>query len=245
MALVNFDEVLKAVKSRSFKDEKLQALESSLSSCYGYLSAGQVAELVKEFPFDDDKVKAVTICAPRMASATCEEAAHILRVFSFGDGKIQALELIVGHITNNNVTALNSVLSFSSEKERAREIIENRRFVGVPSGTAPPMGYFSGMQAPGGQYPGPGQPQYPGQGVFPGGPYAPGQQYYPPPGQVPSYYPSGVAPPPGSYPYNAGPAVGGMMGSGTGAFAPPYGHGVQPTSFGGYPHPGYHYPPPR
>ena len=52
---MDFDEVLEAVKSRTFNDEKLQVFESSLSSCHGYLSAEQVAQsqLVKEFPFDD------------------------------------------------------------------------------------------------------------------------------------------------------------------------------------------------
>ena len=233
----SFENIRTAVRGRNFKDEKLDALRSTLSCSYGYLSADQVAQLVPEFTFDDDKEKAVEICAPRMFSITCEQAASILRVFSFDKSKIKALEAIASHITDNNLSTLESAFSFPSDRNRAREILMNQHRAGpqpgLPSqpgaypGLAPLPGGFPGMAPPQGSYPVPapypGSSPYPGQSPYPAGPYGgtcppPGHNPYLPPGQAPPQYPTGTVPPPASQyptgtvpppaPYPGGPAVG-------------------------------------
>ena len=217
----SFNNIIRDVKAQHFKDEKLNAIRSSLSCSYGYLSADQVAQLVKEFPFDDERVKCVEICAPRMYGTTCDQAASILRVFPFDESKTQALEIIAGHITDNNLSALDSAFSFLSDRQRAREILMNRtpsgpRVPGLPPqpgvypGAGPMPGGFPGMAAqPGGfpvpaPYPGaspyPGQSPYPTPGSFGGGGMCPpGPSPYAPPGAA--QYPTGSIPPPGGPQY--------------------------------------------
>ena len=234
MDSTSFENIKTAIQGRNFKDEKFDALKSTLSCSYGYLSAEQVAQLVPEFSFDDDKEKVVEICAPRMYSITCEQATSILGVFSFDKSKIKALEAIACHITDNNLAALDSAFDFSSDRERAKEILMNRPRsgmqpgfppqAGVYPGAGPPPGAFSGMVPQPGGYPTsvpyPGPSPYPGQSPYPGaGPYGgtcpPGQYPYgqPGPGAVHPQYPPGAVPPqyppPGGY-YAYQPGGGGQ-----------------------------------
>ncbi|XP_078370981.1 uncharacterized protein LOC144654655 [Oculina patagonica] len=242
----SFENIKRAVNEQSFKDEKLDALKSTLACSYGYLSADQVAEIVPEFTFDDDKVKAVEICAPRMYSITCEQAASIMGVISFDKSKIKALEAIACHITDNNLSAFDSVLDFSSDKDRAREILMNRPHSGPQPGfppqagaypsVGPPPGGFPGMAPQHGGYPAqapyPGASPYPGQSPYPGaGPYGGMCPPYgqPVPGAAPPQYATGTVPPPTGFPGGA------MMG--------PMSHGPQYPPPGGYPQPGYPYQP--
>jgi len=225
MDSTSFEDIKSAVQGRNFKDEKLDALKSTLSCSYGYLSAEQVAQLLPEFSFDDDKENVVEICAPRMYSINCEQATSILGVFSFDKSKIKALEVIACHIVDNNLAALDSAFDFSSDRERAKEILVNRPRSGMQPGlppqlypgTGPPPGGFPGMVLqPGGcpvPAPYPGQPPYAGQSPYPGagppgGMCPPGQYPYgqPGPGAVHPQYPPGTVPPQytppgGYYPY--------------------------------------------
>ena len=262
----SFENIRRAVKEQNFKNEKLDALRSTLACAYGHLSAEQVAQLLPEFSFDDDKEKAVEVCALRMYSITCEQAATILRGFSFDKSKIKALEAIARHITDNNLGALDSALSFAKDRNRAKEILMNRSQPGpvVYPGAGPAPEAFSGMVPQAGRYPGPapypGPSPYPGQSPYPGaGQYGgmcpPGQSPYAPAGQgmVPPQYPTGAVPPPTSqFPGGAMGAMQGMMDATAGAMMkgmndmfgyPPQG-GYYPSP-GGYPQPGYPYQPPK
>ena len=259
----SFENIKRAVKERNFKDEKLDALKSTLSCSYGYLSAEQVAQLLPEFSFDDDKEKAVEVCAPRLYSITCEQAASILRGFSFDKSKIKALEAIACHITDNNLGALDSAFSFARDRNRAKEILMNRSQPGLPPqagvypGAGPPPGGFHGMVPQAGGYPAqapyPGQSPYLGQSPYPGaGPYGgmcpPGPSPYAPASQGMTHpqYPTGTVPPPTSFPGAMG-AMQGMMNATAGAmmkgmndmFGPAPHQGHQYTPQGGYfPSPG-------
>ena len=232
----SFENIKRAVEAQHFKDEKLDAIRTSLSCSYGYLSADQVAQLVREFSFDDERLKTVEICAPRLYSMTCEQAASILGVFSFDKSKTKALEVIARHITDNNLAALDSVLSFSSDRDRAREILMNRTPSGPQPGPPPQPGAggFPGMPPQPGGFPGmapqpggfpapyPGAPPFPGQSPYGPGSYGGGGY----PGAAPPQYPTGAAPLPGA-PFGVPPQ---------GGYCPP------PA---GYPQMGYPYQPPR
>ena len=227
MDSASFENIKSAVQVQNFKDEKLDALKSTLSCSYGYISTEQVAQLLPEFSFDDDKEKAVEICAPRMYSITCEQATSILGVFSFDKSKIKALEVIACHITDNNLAALDSAFDFSSDRERAKEILVNRPRSGMQSGFPPQAGVYPGAGPPPGGFPGmvpqpggyprtapyQGQSPYPVQSPYPGayGGMCPGQYLYGQPGPcaVHPQYPPGTVPPQyqppgGYYPYQPG-----------------------------------------
>ena len=224
----SFQNIKRAVDERSFKDEKLDALRSTLSCSYGYLSADQVAQLVSEFSFDDDREKVVEICAPRMYSITCEQAASIMRVFSFDKSKIKVLEVIVRHITDNNLSALDSALNFSRDRDRAREILMSRSHSGLQPGF--PAGGFPGMAPQPGGYPAP-------------APY-PGQASYGQPGPVPPHmdYPGGALSAMGTM-MNATAGAAGAMMKGMGDMFGPQGP-QNPPQGGFYQPPGAYYPPP-
>ena len=228
MDSTSFENIKSAIQGRNFKDEKLDALRSTLACTYGYLSAEQVGQLLPEFSFDDDKENVVEICAPRMFSITCEQATSILGVFSFSKSKIKALEAIAYHIADNNLAALDSALDFPSDRERAKEILMNRPRSGMQPGlppqvypsAGPPPGGFAGVVLQPGGYPAPapysGPSPYPGQSPYPrAGPYGgmcPPSQYpygQPGPGVVHLQYPPGIVPPQypphgGYYPYQPG-----------------------------------------
>lgn len=236
----NFDNITRAVKAQHFKDQKLEALRTSLGCSYGYLSADQVAELVKEFPFDDERLKCVEICAPRLYGTTCDQAATILRIFSFDKSKTQALEFIASRITDNNLVALEGAFNFPSDKQRAREILMNRTPFGSPPpgppkqpGCPPQPGVYPTGPYPTGPVPGsfPGMPpqtgQYPVPAPYPGAPTYPGQNPY----QMPGSYGA----PPGMYPYPGQ----GVAQYPTGNVPPPGGPQFPPQ--GGFPRPGYPY----
>lgn len=252
MDLSSFQNIKKAVKKQSLKNKKLDALKSTLACSHGYLSADQVAQLVSEFNFKDDKVKAAEICAPRMCSITCEQAASILRTFNFADSKIKALEAIACHITDNNLSALDKTLNFSKDRERAREIVKNR----TPSGPAQPgfppqAGVYPGVVPPAEGFPAM-APQPGLQEGFPVGGFSgmapqpgvdPGPAPYPVyPGQLPysSYGAPGPVLPPMGSPGGAFSAMERMMNATAGAmskgmsdmFGP---QGPQNPPPGGYP----------
>ena len=113
-----FENIRGAVGRQKIRSEKLDALQASLSSSHGYLSAVQVAQLLQEFQYDDDKLKAVDVCAPPMYNITCEQASFILRVLSRDLSKIKALGVIACRITDDNWPAFDSVLSSSSDLRR-------------------------------------------------------------------------------------------------------------------------------
>lgn len=265
----SFENIKRAVKAQHFKDEKLDAIRTSLSCSYGYLSADQVAQLVQEFPFDDERVKVVEICVPRMYSTTCQQAAAILRVFSFDKSKTQALEAFACHITDNDLAALESVFSFPSDRNRAREILMSRSpsgpqagfppQPGVYPGTGPPPGGFPGMAPQPGGFPGaapysgapyPGAAPYPGQSPYPApGPYGGGGMYpagpspYAPPRPAGVQYPTGTVPPPGAAAQAATfAAAGEVLNATAGIMKDMFGHPPNPRPQ--YPPQGGYYPPP-
>ncbi len=261
----SFESIKAAVGRQRFKSEKLDALQASLTSSYGFLSADQVAQLVEEFT-EDDKLKAVKVCAPRMYSITCEQAASILHVFSNNLSKPKALEIMACHIVDDNWPAFDSVLCSSSDlKRQAKEILKNRPRSGpqtgpppqpgvYPSGVGPPPVGFPGMAPQPGGYPSPapypGPSPYPGQSPYPGaGQYGgmcpPGHSPYAPPGPgaAPPQYP-GAAPPqypgatPPQYPTGTVPPAAGQP-----PYTPPFPGAVPPQYPTGTVPPGAGQPP--
>ena len=177
----SFDHFRLIVESKAMKKEKFETIQTFLSPprSYGPLSADQVAQLVQQFTFDDDRVKCIEMCAPQMSNITCEQAATLLRVIGSDRTKIEALEVIASHITDSNFAALDSVFSEPIDRALAREVLMNRCSSGPQTGLPPQPVVFPGAGPPPGGFPAPapypGMTPYPTQNPYPGpGPYGGG-----------------------------------------------------------------------
>ncbi|XP_001631054.2 uncharacterized protein LOC5510605 [Nematostella vectensis] len=125
MEATMFTRILEAVKNRTFKDEKLDVLESYSNDDCTFFSADQVAELVKEFTFDDEKVEAVKICSKNLVPLTCVEASVILKSFGFDDRKVKALKLIGDRIIDPEAySVFDDDISFSFYQSEVKRLFE-------------------------------------------------------------------------------------------------------------------------
>ncbi|XP_031575168.1 basic salivary proline-rich protein 2-like [Actinia tenebrosa] len=231
---MTFNRIKGELQQQHFKSEKFDVLRSSISISYGYISADQVAELVREFSFDDEKLEAVQICVPKMSQATCGQVVPLLSSFSFDKSKVKVVESIAHIIVDPaNHHELDRAITFNSDREKARDAILARQPMGAP----PPHHHH--------HHPHPHHPQPPHQhhspypGNYPAGQVPPPcNPHYPP---APGYSPYPGAPPPmgptgpaGLVNAAAHAAVDGL----TRPFGPPH-HGHQPPGAPGYPYPGY------
>ena len=131
------------VQRLPFKDDKVKAIAYAQGCFY----AEQVGELMREFNFDDDRLRGLQACVGKMLPATCVGVLPILKAFSFGKNKLQALELVAVQVIDPlNYVVFNDVFSFSKERNRACEIMQRRANMGLPQ--AHPQTYVGGNPYP-------------------------------------------------------------------------------------------------
>lgn len=85
-----------------------------------------VKERVSKASFDDERLTGLkALAATGLAPLSCAQASEVMRAFAFSDGKIAALEAVVGfvHDLASGQAAIMAGLSFSSDKDRAAAII--------------------------------------------------------------------------------------------------------------------------
>ena len=117
------------VQRLPLKDDKVKAIAYAQGNFY----AEQVGELMREFSFDDGRLKGLQACVGKMLPATCVGIIPILRAFSFDTNKVSALELVSAQVTDPlNFVVLNEVFPFVNERERARNIMQRRATMGPP-----------------------------------------------------------------------------------------------------------------
>lgn len=125
----SFGMVKGEVQRLPFKDDKVKAI----AYAQGYFYAEQVGELMREFGFDDDRLKGLQACVGKMLPATCASVTSILRAFSFDKNKIQALELVVIQVTDPlNFLVFNDVFSFMKDRQRVSVIMQRRASMPPP-----------------------------------------------------------------------------------------------------------------
>ena len=132
---VVFNSIKMTLHQKHFKDEKFDALRSSISTSYSYISVEQVIELVKEFTFDDGKLEAVKICQPKMSPCNCYQVVPLLSGFSFDGSKVKVVETIAPNIMDPaNHHELDKAITFHSDREKARAILMSRSSMGTDFG---------------------------------------------------------------------------------------------------------------
>jgi hypothetical protein len=83
--------VLDVVKKASFDDRKIDVMRVA---CIGsYFSSEQCARLLSLLSFDDNKVKALEVIAPRLVES--DNAEDILKKFSFSSSKDKAVGILL------------------------------------------------------------------------------------------------------------------------------------------------------
>jgi len=86
----DFEMMVDIVKNTSFNDKKIDVIRVA---CIGsYFSSRQCAQLLSLLSFDDDKVKALEVIAPRMVDM--ENADKIIKKFSFSSSKDKAVSIL-------------------------------------------------------------------------------------------------------------------------------------------------------
>ena len=87
----DFSLVLDVVKKASFDDRKIDVMRVA---CIGsYFSSEQCARLLSLLSFDDNKVKALEVIAPRLVES--DNAEDILKKFSFSSSKDKAVGILL------------------------------------------------------------------------------------------------------------------------------------------------------
>ena len=82
---------------------------------------------VKNASFDDNKFDLLQV-ASLGCYYSCAQTARIMRIFTFGDKQLKVLRMMAPRIVDpQNATDIYNVLTFDSEKSKAREIIRNSR----------------------------------------------------------------------------------------------------------------------
>ena len=123
------------VQRLPFKDDKVKAIAYAQGNFY----AEQVGELMREFSFDDGRLKALQACVGKMLPATCAGLIPLLRAFNFDNNKVSALELVSVKVVDPlNFLVLNDVFPYINERERVRNIMQ-RRATMVPPQPPPPV----------------------------------------------------------------------------------------------------------
>ena len=122
------------VQRLPLKDDKVKAI----AYAQGHFYAQQVGELLRQFSFDDGRLKGLQACVGKMLPATCVGIFPILRAFSFDNNKVQALELIAVQISDPlNFQVFNEVIPVLRDRERVRVIMQRRATMGPPQMPAP------------------------------------------------------------------------------------------------------------
>ena len=122
------------VQRLPFKDDKVKAIAYAQGNFY----SEQVGELLREFSFDDGRLKGLQACVGKMLPATCAGIIPILRAFSFDTNKVSALELVSAQVTDPlNFVVFNEVFSYINERNRVRNIMQRRATMGPPQPPAP------------------------------------------------------------------------------------------------------------
>lgn len=81
---------------------------------------------VKSASFDSNKFDLIEV-ASLGCYYSCKQCAKIIKLFVFGDKQLKALQFMAPHIVDpQNAKIIYNQLSFSSEKEKAAEIMRNR-----------------------------------------------------------------------------------------------------------------------
>ena len=131
---ISFGIVKGEVQRLPLKDDKVKAI----AYAQGHFYAEQVGELLREFSFDDGRLKGLQACVGKMLPATCVGIFPILRAFSFDNNKVQALELVALQLTDPlNFQVFNEVISVLKDRERVRIIMQRRATMGPPQMPAP------------------------------------------------------------------------------------------------------------
>ena len=86
----SFNILYNKVKKASFNDNKFDLIEVASLGCY--YSCAQVVRIMKIFPFDDEKLKALKMMAPQIVDL--QNTGLIYKVFSFDSEKEKAEEII-------------------------------------------------------------------------------------------------------------------------------------------------------
>ena len=86
----DFEMMAGIVKKASFDDKKIDVIRVA---CIGsYFSSRQCAQLLSLLSFDDNKMKALEVIAPRMVDM--ENADKIIKEFSFSSNKEKAVSIL-------------------------------------------------------------------------------------------------------------------------------------------------------
>lgn len=119
------------------------------------MSFGALYERVKGASFESDKVAAIRSAASTysLPTMTATDAGALLALFPFSAGKLEALELIVDHISDlvESSGRLVEAMSFSSDRDRATTIIRAalaKRPAGGVTPTMLPGGMVIGVVTP-------------------------------------------------------------------------------------------------
>lgn len=110
-------------------EDKIQAVVYAQGNLY----AEQVAELLNETSFDEDKMKLLQSACPKMLPASCIGILPILRTFRSDNKRVQAVELVSRQVTDPlNFPVLNEVFPYARERDTIRGIMTRQ------ASTAPP-----------------------------------------------------------------------------------------------------------
>ena len=131
---ISFGIVKGEVQRLPFKDDKVKAI----AFAQGHFYAEQVGELLREFGFDDGRLRGLQACVGKMLPATCGGILPILRAFSFDNNKVQAIELVAVQIVDPlNFLVCNAAISNLRDRERVRIIMQRRATMAPPQMPAP------------------------------------------------------------------------------------------------------------
>lgn len=126
---ISFGIVKREVQRLPFKDDKVNAI----AFAQGLFYAEQVAELMREFSYDEGRLKGLQACIGKMLPATCVGIIPLLRAFSFDTNKVSALELVAAQVTDPlNFVVFNEVFPYINERNRVGIIMQRRSIMGPP-----------------------------------------------------------------------------------------------------------------
>jgi len=120
------DNLVSKINAEKFSEDKLAVITDFVANNSRGFTGPQSVKIFKALPFVDTMLKALTIMDVRILQMNCAEVVTVLNVFSFSGAKLDVLPQIMTLITDteNNQTIIDN-FSFSSDKEKARDILKN------------------------------------------------------------------------------------------------------------------------
>ncbi len=110
----------------SFSEGKKRVLRLAVESNPLGLASAQLVRLLNAFGFDSDMVDAVGILEEHVLGMTSAEIIPVLERFSFSADRLKVLDSIKDTITDpENKFGILKAFDFSSDKEKARKILES------------------------------------------------------------------------------------------------------------------------